>query len=79
MVLKLLKKLDRIVLEGIGFILNIKVLIDKKSYFTVGTTNQKNIQTIIEYYEKTIKGIKSLEYKIWARSFYKKFSKVDRF
>lgn len=64
------KKLDNIVLDSIRFILNIKVS-KKKSYFTVGTTNDKHISNIIFYFHNTMKGIKSLEYRIWARSFNK--------
>lgn len=65
------QKLDKIVLEGIGLILNIKVY-NKKTYYSVGTTNSKHVSNIISYYEDTMAGMKSLEYRIWARSF-KKF------
>jgi len=64
------QKLDKIVLDSIGYLLGIKV-IEKKSYFTVGTTNAKHISNIILYYHNTMKGMKSLEYRIWARSFNK--------
>nr|YP_025836.1 intronic ORF at intron 1 of cox1 [Moniliophthora perniciosa]AAQ74280.1 intronic ORF at intron 1 of cox1 [Moniliophthora perniciosa] len=64
------QKLDKIVLDSIGYLLGIKV-IKKKSYFTVGTTNAKHISNIILYFHKTMKGMKSLEYRIWARSFNK--------
>jgi hypothetical protein len=64
------QKLDKIVLDSIGYLLNIKV-IEKKSYFTVGTSNAKDISNIILYYHNTMKGMKSLEYRIWARSFNK--------
>ena len=64
------QKLDKIVLDSIGYLLNIKV-IKKKTYFTVGTTNAKHISNIILYYHNTMKGMKSLEYRIWARSFNK--------
>jgi hypothetical protein len=63
-------KLDKIVLESIGYLLGIKV-IRKKTYFTVGTTNSKHISNIISYFSNTMKGIKSLEYRIWAGSFNK--------
>ena len=72
------QKLDKIVLEGIGKILGIKVS-KKKTYFTVGTTNSNSISKIVSYYFKTMKGMKSLEYRIWARSFNKLESKIDRF
>ena len=62
------QKLDRIVLEAISLIFGIKVT-PKKTYFTVVTTNSKAISRIIDYYFKTMKGMKALEYRIWARSF----------
>jgi hypothetical protein len=64
------QKLDRIVLEAIALIFGIKVT-QKKTYFTVVTTNSKAISRIIDYYFKTMKGMKALEYRIWARSFNK--------
>jgi hypothetical protein len=64
------QKLDKIVLDSIGYLLGIKV-IKKKTYFTVGTTNAKHIFNIILYFHNTMKGMKSLEYRIWARSFNK--------
>jgi len=65
------QKLDRIVLKAISLILGIKVT-DKKTYFTVVTTNTEAIKNIADYYFKTMKGMKALEYRIWARSFNKK-------
>lgn len=62
------QKLDRIVLEAIAFIFSLKVT-TKNKYMTVVTTNTSSIKYIISYYFKTIKGIKSIEYRIWARSF----------
>lgn len=66
-------QLDKIVLEAIALILGLKV-ITKKTYMTVVTTNSKSIENIISYYFKTMKGMKALEYRIWARSFNKKAS-----
>ena len=43
----------------------------KKKYFTVGTTNSKSISNIISYFTNTMKGMKSLEFRIWARSYNK--------
>lgn len=63
-------KLDKIVLEAIALILGLKVK-KKKIYITVTTTNSNSIHNIISYYFKTMKGIKALEYRIWARSFTK--------
>ena len=66
------QKLDKIVLDAIGLILGISVT-TKKTYFTVGTTNSKSISNIISYYTNTStyvrKGMKSLEFRIWARSY----------
>lgn len=64
------QKLDVIVLKAIGFILNIKVL-TKKSYFSLDTTNKSQMVFLSKFYRNTIKGIKSLEYRIWSRSFNK--------
>jgi hypothetical protein len=64
------QKLDKIVLDAAGYLLGIQV-ITKRTYFTVATTNAKHIANIISYYHNTMKGMKSLEYRIWARSFNK--------
>nr|YP_010835438.1 hypothetical protein QLP32_mgp05 [Perenniporia fraxinea]WFS78671.1 hypothetical protein [Perenniporia fraxinea] len=63
-------KLDVIVLEAIATILQLKV-IKKKTYFTVVATGSNDIKFIVKYYFKTMKGMKALEYRIWARSFSK--------
>lgn len=67
------QKYDPIVIKSISIILNINYY-EKNSYYSVNTTNKNNISKIINYYFNTIKGIKSLEYRIWARSFNKKKS-----
>ena len=72
------QKLDRIVLEGIGKILCITVS-QKKTYYSVSTTNSRNITRIISYFFQTMKGMKALEYRIWARSFNKLKSGLERF
>lgn len=64
------QKLDLIVLEAIAMILQVKVT-HKKTYNTVVVTGSKDIQFIVKYYHKTMKGMKALEYRIWARSFTK--------
>ena len=64
------QKLDKIVLDSVGYILGIKV-IKKKTHFTVGTTSAKHVSNIILYFHNTMIGMKSLEYRIWARSFNK--------
>lgn len=65
------QKLDLIVLEAIALSFNLKVT-KKKTYFAVVTTNSKAIKTIADYFFKTMKGMKALEYRIWSRSFNKK-------
>jgi LAGLIDADG endonuclease len=57
------QKLDIIVLQSISMILGISVK-KKKKHNTVITTNSRAINNIIEYYNKTMKGMKNVEYKI---------------
>jgi hypothetical protein len=71
----LTQKLDDIVLQSIGLILHISNTVKYKeihNYFILDTTNSRAIENIIDYFKNTMKGVKSLEYKIWARS-YKKY------
>jgi hypothetical protein len=72
------QKLDKIILDAIGYLLNIKVN-TKKTYLTVGTTNSQHIFNIILYFSNTMVGMKSLEYRIWARSFNKEKTGEARF
>jgi len=75
------QKLDFIVLKAISLILGIK-LVKKSTYNTVVTTNSRAIENIISYFESCFKGMKSVEYRIWARSYvkhkgnYEKLSKI---
>ena len=62
--------MDLIVLQAIANILGIS-LGKKKTYYTVVTTNSRLISNIIEYYSNTMKGIKAVEFRIWARAFVK--------
>jgi hypothetical protein len=64
------QKLDLIVLSAIGYILGIKTSI-KKTYNTIVTTNSRSIENIIKYYNNTMKGMKSFEFRIWARCYVK--------
>lgn len=57
------QKLDIIVLTAIGFILGIKVK-GNQTYNTVVTTATFPISNIISYFHNTMKGMKSLEYRI---------------
>jgi hypothetical protein len=67
------QKLDKIVLIGIKHILHIStnVQFNKTGYFSIVTTNSRAIENIIQYYKNTLKGMKSVEYRIWARSYVK--------
>lgn len=67
------QKLDKIVLIAIKHILgfNNKIQIKKTGYFSISTTNSRAIENIIKYYNNTMKGMKSVEYRIWARSYVK--------
>ena len=64
------QKLDSIVLKAISLILGINYT-KKKLNYTVVTTNSRAISNIIDYYSNTMKGMKAVEYRIWARSFVK--------
>ena len=57
------QKLNKIILDANGIIIR-KSVTAKKTYFTVGTTNSKSISNIISYYTNTMKGMKSLEFRI---------------
>jgi len=73
------QKLDLIVLSAIGSILGIKTT-TKKTYYTIVTTNSRSIENIIKYYNNTMKGMKSFEFRIWARCYVKHkgdFSKLN--
>lgn len=65
------QKHDIIVLKSISLILNMKVL-KKKTYITAVTTKSNSIKYIVKYFFKAMKGMKSIEYRIWSRSFNKK-------
>lgn len=67
------QKLDKIVLQAIALILEISTGVKKKNtHFTVVTTNAETVQFISTYFFKTMKGMKSLEYRLWSRSFNKR-------
>lgn len=70
----LTQKLDSVVLEAIKFILHIPTSVKLKSnhnYFILDTTNSRAIENIIKYFYNTMKGMKSFEYRVWARSYNK--------
>ena len=64
------KNLDLIILTAIGCILGIKTT-GKKTNNTIVTTNSRSIENIIKYYNNTMKGMKSFEFKVWSRSYVK--------
>lgn len=72
------KSSDRVVLVGIALVLNITV-VTKKTYTTAKADSAASIPNLITYFANTMKGIKSLEYRIWARSFDKRLIGVSRF
>lgn len=70
----LTQKLDKIVLESIKVILGIPTSVkykEKHKYYILDTTNSRAIENIINYFYNTMKGMKSVEYRIWARSYNK--------
>ena len=70
----LTQKLDSVVLEGIKYILHIPTSVKLKSnhnHYILDTTNSRAIENIISYFHNTMKGMKSVEYRIWARSYAK--------
>ena len=68
------QKLDPLLLEAIGKILHIPI---KPSYrtnhddYNLATHNSRAIENIIGYFNSTMKGMKAIEYRIWARSYIK--------
>ncbi len=74
---ELTQKLDFIVLQAIAHILGIG-LVKKKTYNSVVTTNSRAIGNVIEYYSNTMKGMKAVEFRIWARSFVKHKGNFDK-
>ena len=47
---------------------------DQNNYTCISSSDPQSIQTIIQYFNHTLKGIKSLEFKLWSRSFTKRLS-----
>lgn len=70
----LTQKLDSIVLESIRLVFHIPSKVRYKeihNHYILDTTNSRTIEHLIDYFKDTMKGVKSLEYKIWARSYVK--------
>lgn len=68
---------DSIVMIAIGLVLNAGVVF-KKTYITVKVQDH-GVSNIISYFFNTMKGMKSLEYRIWARSYNKQVTGLKRF
>lgn len=68
----LTQKLDPIVLKNIASVLGIPTKVQKKlNHYSLDTTNSRAVENIITYFNNTMKGMKSVEYRIWARSYVK--------
>lgn len=65
-------------MKAIGLVLNIGIHF-KNTYITVKTQNETDNLKIHTYFFNTMKGMKSLEYRIWARSFNKKMTGIKRY
>ncbi len=68
----LTQKLDKLVLEAMALILHISNPVrfrEINNHYILDTTNSRAIENIIIYFKDTMKGVKSLEYRIWARSY----------
>ena len=67
------QKLDKIVLLAIKYILGIStnIKVSKTGSFSLVTTNSRAIENIMKYFRNTMKGVKSLEFRIWSRSYTK--------
>ena len=70
------QKLDDIVLKAILKILRVNFYKNNTNY-TVFVIDSKDIQYIVKYFHKQLKGMKSLEYRIWARSFNKQYKNYE--
>ena len=64
------QKLNKEILEFIRSKLHIasKIQFSKKKFYKLETSNSRALEKIKNFYFKKLKGMKSLEYKIWARS-----------
>ena len=73
--------LDKIVLNAIKILLHIPTLIgykEKHNNYILDTTNSKAVENLISYFKDNLVGMKSLEYKIWARSYVKNKGNYDK-
>ncbi len=75
------QRLDEIVLQAIGLILHISNSVRSKEMYNnyiLDTTNSRAVEYIVIYFKDTMKGVKSLEYRIWARSYNRNKGDYDK-
>jgi len=61
----LTQKLDPLVLNCIGSILGIPTKVKKRlNHYSLDTTNSRAVENIISYFHGSMKGMKSVEYRI---------------
>lgn len=48
------------------------------NHYVLDTTNSRAIENIIVFFKDTMKGVKSLEYRVWARSYHKNKGDFDK-
>ena len=63
--------MDSVVLESIRLILHIPTKVKLKTnhnHYILDTTNSRAIENIIDYFKGTMKGMKSLEFKLWWKA-----------
>lgn len=70
------KQSEVIVISALALMFKVSVKV-KKTYIAIDTTNSVAVAYIADYFFNTMKGMKSLEYRIWARSFTKTWNKKD--
>jgi hypothetical protein len=64
------QKLDKIILDFLQkkFHISSKVMHTKRDIYRLETTNSRSIEKIRKFFLNKLKGMKSVEYRIWARS-----------
>jgi len=65
------QKLDKKVLEKIASLMNLETKIrykEKHNYYILDTTKNTNINSIIDYFDNQMIGMKNIEFKIWKKS-----------
>lgn len=74
------QKLDKIILDFLQkkFRISSKVVHTKRNIYRLETTNSRSIEKIRKFFLNKLKGMKSVEYRIWARSLnYKKNNELS--